>query len=138
MKLKKYYCLLLLEIIFIPSAMCYDYYECPSMDYYVPNIVIEKYCKEKYLGAYNPSSKYSQEQYNILNKQFNMCIELFAKAKKEYNQGACKPMQTSVYTDKNGVECTVYKSSRGIREVCSGPNEKMLNRMNEAKKRFSY
>ena len=43
-----------------------------------------------------------------------------------------------VYTDKNGVECTVYKSSRGIREVCSGPNEKMLNRMNEAKKRFSY
>ena len=67
-----------------------------------------------------------------------MCIELFAKAKKEYNQGACKPMQTSVYTDKNGVECTVYKSSRGIREVCSEPNEKMLNRMNEAKKRFSY
>ena len=69
MKLKKYYCLLLLEIIFIPSAMCYDYYECPSMDYYVPNIVIEKYCKEKYLGAYNPSSKYSQEQYNILRKR---------------------------------------------------------------------
>ena len=137
MKFKKYFCLLLLEIVFVPNAMSYDYYECPSMDYYIPNVVIEKYCKATSLDAYFPTSKYTQEQYNFLKEQCNMCIKLFTKAKKEYNEGFCKPMQKSVYVDKNGVECTVYTSSHGRREVCSEPNEKMMNRMNEAKKLFN-